>query len=222
MFNLGEKAIFEDYEPVGTEKVNFGKFCRSELPAGGIPTSQLLGLGDSDSSRVRQSPLEAVQACSLGCSSEASRKCRATPCHQGLPETCESSQERVRWQLHGGVGAGPSQPRGQDRGTSDQVHGQEGVGEDADEGPRVGAASSSVEGSRRCQECFGAAAGQEQDSEGDLDERAMPEETALNIARGWHAQRNPLSTHWQNLVHHGRPLLMELACYPNSLLSEEV
>lgn len=27
MFNLGEKAIFEDYEPVGTEKVNFGKFA---------------------------------------------------------------------------------------------------------------------------------------------------------------------------------------------------
>ena len=218
---LGREGHLRRLRAGGHREGELRQVCRSELPAGGIPTSQLLGLGDSDSSRVRQSPLEAVQACSLGCSSEASRKCRATPCHQGLPETCESSQERVRWQLHGGVGAGPSQPRGQDRGTSDQVHGQEGVG-DADEGSRVGAASSSVEGSRGCQECFGVAAGQEQDSEGDLDEHAMPQETALNIARGWHAQRNPLSTHWQNLVHHGRPLLMELACYPNSLLSEEV
>ena len=195
--------------------------CRPELPTGGIPTSQLLGLGDSDSSRVRQSALEAVPTCSLGYSSEASRKCRTATCHQGLPETCDPSQERVRWQLHGGVGAESSQPRRADRGSFDQVHGQEGFGNEQ-EGSGVGATSSPVEGSRGCQECFGVATGQEQDPEGDLDHYEMPEETALNIARGWHAQRNPLSTHWQDLVHHGRPLLMELACYPNSLLGEEV
>ena len=41
--------------------------CRHELPTGGISTSQLPGLGNSDSSRVRQSALEAVPTCSLGC-----------------------------------------------------------------------------------------------------------------------------------------------------------
>ena len=131
------------------------------------------------------------------------------------------TQERVRWQLHHGVGAESPLHRRADRGACGAVPGQEGLGVEQ-EGSRVGATSPPVEGGRRGQECFGVATEQEQDSEGDLDPHVMPEETALAIARGWHAQRNPLSTHWQNLVHHGRPLLMELACYPNSLSSEEV
>ena len=42
------------------------------------------------------------------------------------------------------------------------------------------------------------------------------------LAKTWHHQRNPLSREWHSLVHHGRPLLMELACFPDSVLSSEV
>lgn len=54
------------------------------------------------------------------------------------------------------------------------------------------------------------------------EEAPLPDETALMLAKTWHHQRNPLSREWHSLVHHGRPLLMELACFPDSVLSSEV
>lgn len=50
----------------------------------------------------------------------------------------------------------------------------------------------------------------------------MSNETAVLFAKRWETCRNPYSDNWSQLYRHGRPILMELACYPNSLLSEEV
>lgn len=49
----------------------------------------------------------------------------------------------------------------------------------------------------------------------------LSDEQALLLARSFEARRNPFSDQWKDLVHHGRPLLMELACYENSILSKE-
>ena len=53
-------------------------------------------------------------------------------------------------------------------------------------------------------------------------ENPLPEESALTLAKIWHLQRNPYSKSWQNLVWSHKTLLVELACYPNSILSTEV
>lgn len=68
------------------------------------------------------------------------------------------------------------------------------------------------------------AAGTQQGSQGDVDGlvRDLPEDLAVRFAKGWEAQRNPFSESWSHLYRHKRPMLMELACFPNSLLSEEV
>ena len=44
----------------------------------------------------------------------------------------------------------------------------------------------------------------------------------MSLAKTWHMHRNPFSKHWQELICHGRPFLVELACYPDSRLSSEV
>ena len=69
--------------------------------------------------------------------------------------------------------------------------------------------------------------GSSQEPEGDLSEgeiflQPLPEETALQLARTWHIQKNPFSKTWQALVWTKRPLLVELACFSDSRLSSEV
>ena len=69
--------------------------------------------------------------------------------------------------------------------------------------------------------------GTPQEPEGDVSgltdrETPLSVESALTMAKIWHLQRNPFSKSWQNLVWSQRPLLVELACYPNSILSTEV
>ena len=68
------------------------------------------------------------------------------------------------------------------------------------------------------------AAGSQQVSQGDVGDpvRDLPENLAVLFAKGWEAQRNPFSESWSQLYRHKRPMLMELACFPDSLLSEEV
>ena len=65
-----------------------------------------------------------------------------------------------------------------------------------------------------------------QESQGDVSElgleERLPEAMAARLAKEWHIQKNPYSQQFSSLVQHERPLLMELACYPNSLLSAEV
>lgn len=57
---------------------------------------------------------------------------------------------------------------------------------------------------------------------GNDQEEELPEAMAVRLAKEWHVQKNPYSQQFSSLVHHDRPLLMELACYPDSLLSAEV
>jgi ribosomal protein L34E len=52
--------------------------------------------------------------------------------------------------------------------------------------------------------------------------RVLSEDTAVFLAKGWEPRKNPLSQGWSTLTHHGRPLLMELACFPDSVLGSEV
>lgn len=60
------------------------------------------------------------------------------------------------------------------------------------------------------------------DVSGNDQEEELPEAMAVRLAKEWHVQKNPYSQQFSSLVHHDRPLLMELACYPDSLLSAEV
>ena len=64
----------------------------------------------------------------------------------------------------------------------------------------------------------------QQEPEGDVGGqlKVLSNETAVLFAKRWETCRNPYSDNWSQLYRHGRPILMELACYPNSLLSEEV
>lgn len=50
----------------------------------------------------------------------------------------------------------------------------------------------------------------------------LPEDMALTLARHWEPRQNPYSTAWESLVSHERPFMVELACYPDSRLSQEV
>ena len=52
--------------------------------------------------------------------------------------------------------------------------------------------------------------------------RDLPEEAALSLAKKWESSQNPYSHAWSHFVDHQRPLLMELACYPDSVLGTEV
>ena len=52
--------------------------------------------------------------------------------------------------------------------------------------------------------------------------KGLPEEVALMLSRTWQPQVNPYSAAWQDLTHQGRPLLLELACFEDSVLSHEV
>ena len=65
-----------------------------------------------------------------------------------------------------------------------------------------------------------------QEPEGDVraaeSECFLSETMAAKLMREWQPQKNPYSGQWQTLVQHQRPLLMELACYSDSLLSGEV
>ena len=60
------------------------------------------------------------------------------------------------------------------------------------------------------------------DKAGLEDVKDLPDAVALTLARTWQPQRNPLSAKWQELAHLGRPLLLELACFEDSALSQEV
>ena len=69
--------------------------------------------------------------------------------------------------------------------------------------------------------------GAPQEPQGDVSAPPEPEillstEAAANLAKHWHVQRNPFSRYWQDLVWTQRPLLVELACFPESVLSKEV
>ena len=52
--------------------------------------------------------------------------------------------------------------------------------------------------------------------------KALPAEVVSELAQAWHLQRNLFSEQWKSLVHHRRPLLMELACYEDGILGQEV
>ena len=52
--------------------------------------------------------------------------------------------------------------------------------------------------------------------------KELPPESALVLARVWQPQRNQYGAAWQDLTHDRRPLLMEVACFEDSVLSQEV
>ena len=86
---------------------------------------------------------------------------------------------------------------------------------DAEEDPTVGRG-----------ECRPSSSAQSQQRpEGDVREECfhtLPDKTAQELLRSWGPHTNQYSKAWQQLVQHHRPLLMELACFENSILSEEV
>ena len=50
----------------------------------------------------------------------------------------------------------------------------------------------------------------------------LTKESICALASVWQPNKNPFGEEWQALVQKGRPLLMELACYEDSVLSREV
>ena len=59
-----------------------------------------------------------------------------------------------------------------------------------------------------------------EDEEGNL--ISLDGEQALLLGKVWQPARNPFGQVWQTLVREGRPLLMEVGCYEDSVLSREV
>ena len=62
--------------------------------------------------------------------------------------------------------------------------------------------------------------GNQNETEGDL--RELEEHSALALTKSWQPRKNAYSAAWQQLTHGGRPLLMEVACFEDSVLSQVV
>ena len=191
-----------------------------ELPGGPGEPSILCDMGHRHSQRVRHHMLAPAKVCSVG----ATR----TQCSEGSDSQEESCKVTFRSFEHRKLrdaGCLPLRAFESSHGSCGEVEGgrgaQEGIGEaDAD-------SASEGESTRGREDRVESHRGTPQESEGDLSEpterlHELSSESALLLSRTWHVQRNPLSCDWQNLVQSKRPFLMELACYSDSVLGQEV
>ena len=102
--------------------------------------------------------------------------------------------------------------------------------------PRCGSPEGRT-GAAEVRECHALQAdGEEQVPQGDVNTADEPESdqewdscpvlqcfhTHKQIGRAWLETRNPFGKHWNDLVHSDRVFLLEVACGPQSLLTEEV
>ena len=108
---------------------------------------------------------------------------------------------------HGHSGRQEHKAQGEQDRSRDRERTLEGTTQgDAGHQCRVGASSESCEG-----------------PEGDVDHaELLPERLSRTLHNEWGIRKNLYSKTWKGLVHHGRPLLMEVACYPDSVLGTEV
>lgn len=182
------------------------------------PSEVLCHMGDPDRHGGPGSQLASEEVGSLVATAEAHVQDR-----QGCQAEHAEGEHVVSGQLfqlhHGGPelsgpASGTAARGGTDEGNS--------CAEDGGGGPDRSRASTG-EDRDRCQ-CFAA-----QDTPGDVidpedgqPDQDLSEKDAMNLAREWHLHRNPFSKTWEDLVGHGRPFLVELACFHDSLLSAEV
>ena len=80
----------------------------------------------------------------------------------------------------------------------------------------------SLAGARGPADRLGASAGSPERSPRDVAELIVPEKVCKELSHSWDPKNNSWSTSWSHLVHNGRPLLMEVACYEDSILGCEV
>ena len=200
LYNLGEKHIYQMFEPVAGEKMNFGEHA-DLIPRcpGQVPGLCLMGHHHHEGGDSMR--MEAQKVCNMGNAGTAwSIACQAT---------CGTDRGQQPCQQEAGIGS---------KLLPDLVHPVQDPG-----GGEHGAAREDLtarEGESRSRAHEHA----QQDEEGDLSEevRVLSEDTAVFLAKGWEPRKNPLSQGWSTLTHHGRPLLMELACFPDSVLGSEV
>ena len=92
------------------------------------------------------------------------------------------------------LGGGESSPSHQDHG----IGGSSG---------RLGASDRPHEGAERDVDC---------------ECHALSEESLKRLSQNWGPRKNMFSEGWKDIVHHGRPLLLEVACFHDSILGTEV
>ena len=181
---------------------------------------ELRHLGHHDSEGIRLNLLETPKVCSVG----ATR----SQCWQGDHGKEEGNERHVRSFEHRqfrDVGCLPLGALERCQSLCSEMEGsrraQTGTGEanvaSADEGESSGEGEGGARSHRD----------PPQEPQGDLSAisetlQPLPPESALLLSRTWHVQKNPLSQEWQALVHSNRPFLMELACYQDSVLGQEV
>lgn len=195
--------------------------------AGGVGGPSLLHpVGSSDCRGVGHEPLASSSSGQVELSEETSQGRDSNTQEEGLCEGSRIRSEGIRFQFcHGephGLGGHRSELHGGHQavqhGQGNDIHGRSTHGQG--------------QGDRSIEAAVGSSTGRASYLRADEDSQQGPSrdvefhELSANVAdmitQRWDAQRNPYSQNWQSLVHHNRPILMELACFPNSLLSTEV
>ena len=186
---------------------------------------ELCVVGPHDEPGERQPSLASSPVCSMAATAEASESLqRGQHCNPG--QDIQQGRRQCGKFFRGGCqGLHPGERTS--RPDSDGA-GVDGAGTNASDLAEQDSGSGGTRGSTASGEGHAEShGGQAQEPEGDvrdqnISEAPLSEESALTMAKIWHLQRNPFSQSWQTLVWSQRPLLVELACYPNSILSTEV
>ena len=232
MFNAAEKTITEEYEPQGSELLGFGKFGNKTMQEVWEDHPSYIQWVSSDCRGVGHEPLASSSSGQVELSEETFQGCDSNTQEEGLCERSRIRSEGIRFQLCHGESHGLRGHRFELHGGHQTVqHGQP-VNEHQGNDIHGRSTHGQGQGDRSIEAAVGSSTGRasylradedsQQGTSRDVEFHELSANVADMITQRWNAQRNPYSQDWQSLVHHNRPILMELACFPNSLLSTEV
>ena len=192
----------------------------------------LHSMGSSNGTGVRLQPLATSSSRQVVLPEEADQDGDRDSQEEGVCERARSGSEGIRLQFCHGELDGLREWRHELSGGNQEVqHGQDSdwngecslhAGDSHEQGQGDRGIEATIGGSsgRAGRQCIDDDS--QQGPSRDVDIRELSANVADMITQRWDAQRNPYSQEWQSLVQHKRPILMELACFPDSLLSTEV
>ena len=202
MFNLAEKAIHQRFDPHEVTKTKRWALVCMAISRFGNPHS-VPGVRDlvpKDSPRGDRALMAHGAPCEMGGEAWSSLK-------KGGHEVQDGFLESSNLGLQG--------DHRQESEASGIIH-------DGEARERECLAACSFARDRGPEDRLGTSTGPSERSTGDVAELIVPEKVCRDLSHGWDPKNNIWSTSWSSLVHHGRPLLMEVACYEDSVLSCEV
>ena len=210
--SFGGEGDLQSIRTHGKREDEFWQVCRPHIRGGIQPTPLICELDRNHGPGVRQHALAPPQVPPLG--NPVALQAEDQP---GRESQCQG-QGQLHRQFQCVVGGG----RGHTRCSGDHGSLEEDPGTARSAGsPSSGTAEAEVR-PRSGDPCQHEGS---QDPPRDVDStvsQALPAEVVSKLAKTWHLQRNLFSEQWKSLVHHRRPLLMELACYEDSILGQEV